>query len=60
MINVWSLKVSDLGSLEDVELVRNQRIPDHLLIGAVWGLNPSNLVVAPYDFKFLFHITQVV
>jgi hypothetical protein len=60
MLNVWRIKMSEEGQLEDIELIRNQRIPDHLLVGAVWGLDSCSLVVAPYDFKFLFHVANVL
>ena len=58
MVNLWHAKI-EKDTITDIELVHNQRIPDHLLVGVVFGAKQDSLLVAPYDYKFLIHMKNL-
>lgn len=49
-VNEWTVDV-ERQSLSDIRLSQSLRVPDMLLVGVQY--QGSNIVAAPYDFKFL-------
>lgn len=58
MINLWHAKVES-DRITDIEMVQSQRVPDHLLVGVVFGSKQDSLIVTPYDYKFLIHMKNL-
>jgi len=60
MVNLWYCKFeSGKQEIKDIELLQSQIVPDHLLVGAVFGQKENSLIVAPYDYKFMLHFNNL-
>lgn len=57
MVNLWQVdfQKSEDQPIGDLKIVLSQKISDQLLMGISFGDN-ENLLVAPYDYKYLIHV----